>query len=179
MGSLFHKLETERAVILHSRQTWDRAQGMVLFHWEDIHGTVRKISCRSSGGIRRIADRTPLWASTNWCIWSSRYFVILSGPHSCTRWRDWASTADITLRMSIASESEGGMFERRRWGKGASGSLVFEMPGRDSTLSLAARDIAFFVFRALFFTVIAVCFRFVAPLDTAFFAALLILSHCN
>ena len=32
-------LETERAVVLHSRQTWERAQGMV-FHREYVQGTV-------------------------------------------------------------------------------------------------------------------------------------------
>ena len=157
----------------------------MVFHREYVHGTVIciKISCKSSGGIRRIADKTPLWACTNWWAWSSWCFAILSAPDSCSswRWRDWASTADITLRISIASESEGGMFDWRRWGKGGSGRLIFEMPGKDSTLSLAARDIAFFAFRALFFIAMAVCLTEVAPADTAYFVArtvLLTLSHC-
>lgn len=158
----------------------------MVFHRECVQGTViwMKISCRSSGGIRRIADKTPLWACTNWCAWSSWCFAILSAPSSRTSWRrrDWASTADMTLRISIDSESEGGMFDWRRWGKGGSGRLIIEMPGKDRTRSLAARDIAFLVLRALFFIATAFFLTVATPSDAEYFVArtaLLTLSHCN
>ena len=60
--------------------------------------------------------------------------------------------------------------------------MIVEMPGKANTLSLAARDIAFLAFRALFFMTMTLFLTVNTPSDAAYFVAriaLLTLSHCN